>query len=438
MNVLLAIVTALMMWGPPRLRPNPRPLSTALESPFDLDGFALFQVVVWVGAAILLAIILGARGLWARRLFPRVLWKSSLKLYLIYGLLAAASAWYSVSPVYTLFFACKIMVAILSAALFVDQGDLSQTFPKILKLYLGVQLGQLILNIAVLAIDPSLIGSEVPGIGYRLAGGIFEDYGISAAMAGLFFLCCALFRSRGLLRAIYWSLYFVSWIFLALSRTRSSIVGGVVILVFTLAVYKSPNIRILSGVIAGLFCSILIATQSIDPLIAFGMRGQSFDALVTLTGRTNAFEFLLQQWREAPWLGYGYGAGSRYLLMRFVRESGLGIGAAHDAASKVLAELGGVGTALLLLIVLLTWIEMIRLVRSSRPYPELQPLATASFVLLSFFTLINLVSAGVAEVSYPFLVIAVCAAVLRERIAVRAASTRRMVIERTFREVVTQ
>jgi O-antigen ligase len=166
----------------------------------------------------------------------------------------------------------------------------------------------------------------------------------------------------------------------------------------------------------------LVVTQLTAPIITFGLRGQDVNSLLTLSGRTNAFAFLLEQWKQSPLLGIGYGAGSRFLLMRFVAESGLGIGAAHDALSKVLVELGLVGTVLVTVIVAVIWREMFQLMRIVRRHFELRPVAARLFAMLAYFTLTSIVSAGISEVQYAFLVIAICVAVVRHRAGAIMAS----------------
>ena len=188
-----------------------------------------------------------------------------------------------------------------------------------------------------------------------------------------------------------------------------------------LVLCRKPSTRVLTFIVIGLVCITLVVTQLTDPIITFGLRGQSVNSLLTLTGRTNAFAFLLEQWKESPWFGIGYGAGSRFLLMRFVAESGLGIGAAHDALSKVLVELGLLGTVLVAGIGIVIWREMFQLMRIARPHSDLRPMAARLFAMLAFFTLTSIVSAGISEVQYPFLVIAVCAAVIRHRARVNIA-----------------
>jgi hypothetical protein len=380
-----------------------------------------------MAGALAVVVVLGSRGLTGKRFIPKVVWNSSLKWYFLYGALAMASAVYSVRPLYTIFFAAKILIALLIAAFLTDRTDLSAPMPLVMRLFFVVSIGECLLNLTFLAIDRALVGSEVPLIGYRLAGGMLEDYGTPAAMSGLYFLSSAVFTSDRVIRFVHGALYLVTWVFLGLGRTRSSIIGGMVVMVLILVLCRKPSTRVLTFIVIGLVCMTLVVTQLTDPIITFGLRGQNVNSLLTLSGRTNAFAFLLEQWKQSPLLGIGYGAGSRFLLMRFVAQSGLGIGAAHDALSKVLVELGLVGTVLITVIVAVIWREMFQLIHIVRGHSELRPVAARLFAMLAYFTLTSIVSAGISEVQSAFLVVAICVAVVQHRARIIVASGDRVI-----------
>ena len=173
----------------------------------------------------------------------------------------------------------------------------------------------------------------------------------------------------------------------------------------------------MGGLVVSIALVAVVISQSVDSIVVFGMRGETVNSLLSLTGRAQAFEFLSYEWSQSPWWGFGYASGSRQLLIRFVKESGLGIGAAHDAASKVLVELGIIGASFLLIVFTIAWLEVISLVRLSAYNPKVRPLAI-QVLLLTFFSLINAVSAGIAEASYPYLVISVTTTILRSRLAI--------------------
>jgi len=405
-----------MIWGPPRLRLEPRPLELALRDPFDLDLAAAFQASVWLLSACTVLLFVAARGKMGLPSIPPIIYKSSLRFYLLYGLLALASAAYSVSPLYTLFFAGKILVSVFAVGLLVKRADMAATVPHFLKLFFFAQIFQWLLTVFTFLMNPELVGSELTDIGYRLSGGLFEDYGTPAALAGIYFLCEALYLRRGLVRVIFMGLYGLTWIFVILSRTRSTILGAVCVLFCALVLHSSMRVRIMT-VISGtlLLMAISLSTFS-NMIVSYGLRGQNAEALLSLTGRVHAFRFLMTEWQSAPWLGHGYAAGSRQLLMAFVDQTGLGIGAAHDAASKVLTDLGLVGCMLLTFILVAAWREVVRLLRSVKHRKDVRPLAVHVWCLLTFFTLISVVSSGIADAGFPFLIISASVALANNRL----------------------
>jgi O-antigen ligase len=84
-----------------------------------------------------------------------------------------------------------------------------------------------------------------------------------------------------------------------------------------------------------------------------------------LSGRTEAFSHLIALWRDSPFIGYGFGAGTRNALVDFVARRGLNIGAGHDALSTVLVDLGLVGLSLLLVAFISAWLALGRLYRAT-------------------------------------------------------------------------
>lgn len=402
-----------MIWGPPRLRLTSRPLETALANPADLDAAALFQVLVWALGAVLIAVILGGRLLTGRRVFPALVGNTSLRYYMLYFAVALASAAYSVSPLYTVFSAAKIFVSIMAVALLTDRGSLSDRRPLILRLFFLVNAAQWIVDGILYFAAPELVGTNIPLIGFRLNGGIFGDYGEAAACAGLYFLSEAMFYSQRMSQVIHWALYGLTWVFVAASRTRSTIVATAVMFLAVILLYRRITTRLIAVLGIFLVLAVFVVGGGVDPLVEFAMRGQKMSSLVTLTGRSQAFDFLYEQWKQAPWLGYGYGAGSRFLLVRFVKETGLGIGSAHDALSRVFCDLGIVGTLVLACAVAATAIEMFRLMKVTRSSPRAHALALQLIALASFAFLKCIVSSGIAEAPFLVLITAVGAAIAR-------------------------
>lgn len=121
----------------------------------------------------------------------------------------------------------------------------------------------------------------------------------------------------------------------------------------------------------------------------------------------------MERWKESPWLGFGYGAGNRYLLLHFQEQAGLGIGAAHDAVSRVLTDLGLVGAALLFFAFLHMSIATYAVWRHARHRTDLRELAVQVVGLFVYAVIFSVTSSGIAEVTAPVVIVALATTALR-------------------------
>jgi len=415
MNKFLILATALLVWGPPRMRLTPRPLDAVFSDPSAMDLIALLQVAFPFVAALAVAGAAAQRGL-EKPPLPALVRKKVLLPYLVFFVFALLSATYSVYPLYTFFYAAKALIALIAVAMLAGEAFSISSGYKILRIYYGVILFQWFLIIILFFIDPYLVGTDIKGVGYRLHAALFGDYGASAALLGFLFLLCFL-HTRLLRNKVFWiALYMISVYFVFLSRTRSmfgAAVAGLSILIW-LNMNGWKRIAVVTVLLAT-FCAVYSLGLD-ETIIAYVMRGQNTAAFLSLTGRTYAFEHLLAAWREAPVFGHGFAAGSRYYLMSFVYDYGLGIGAAHDALSKVLVELGLAGAGLLLLSVVCVSIRVVLAVRRAKSYGDSYRLAQHSAILLMYSLVSSVVGSGVADVCFPFIICAACAEIVLRHI----------------------
>ncbi|REL37540.1 O-antigen ligase domain-containing protein [Rhodohalobacter sp. SW132] len=342
------VFLVLCILGPPQLKVEDRNTNTrelasqlAFESSFNLDFSNILRMVVW-GISGLIVLVYFSKN---KKYYYDILTSNPTKWYSIYGLFAIISSIYSPNTLYTLFFSFQILILILLVGLI--QKWMDWTKPLLLIFYAFII--QLFLIIIFYFIDPNLVGREEWNYGYRLVGGIFGDYGAAAVISGIYFITVCLHGKEYLSDArlkIYWICYFITWIFLLLTFTRSSMIAAILVLFINIFIYKkfihkalfiyiSFGVVIVSGVL-GYF----------DNLILYFSRGQSIDVIMTLSARAGVFEFLFNRWLESPIVGYGYAAGSRWLLAEFVRD-GIPLGSAHNAILKVLADLGIIGFIIL-------------------------------------------------------------------------------------------
>jgi O-antigen ligase len=328
---------------------------------------------------------------------------------MIFATMAVASTVYSVEPLYTLYFSVKALAAVCVVAIVVgDSLDVKPT-RRLLNTFYLVFVLQWVAIMVCFFLDPALVGTEIPGVGYSLNAAVFCDYGMYATVCGVYLLSRALAANRVTRRLTWALLYAASLYFVLLSRTRSMVFAAFLGCAAFVSLNKKRSVRY-----AGVTVSVL-AALSVYPfewhntVIDFVMRGQSTTAFMSLTGRANAFDYLLSVWHDSPLTGYGYAAGSRVFLMSFVFDYGMGIGAAHDALSKVLVELGIAGCVVLLACVVAGLLKLATAFRYGAGHAGLRDMWQHALALMLLALVGSVVNGGVADVSFPFLTaVALC------------------------------
>jgi O-Antigen ligase len=409
---MLIVAAILVVWGPPTLRLAGRELGAALTNPFALDAAALLEVGAWVFADALVLLLLLSHLARRTHFLSEFLSDRTLRWYGLYGLLGLVSMAYSTSPVYTAFFAQKIIVGILVLALLEWHWPSSQGSRALQVLFFVFSLQAAAIGILYFTarewVTPfgSGAGSDV-----RVTGGVFADYGGSGLLSGLFFLTVALFSRTSRYRLLAGGAYLGTWALIVLSQTRTTMAAGVAFLIIMLCAH--PRARVHSALIAtGVGVAILALLPSVlQEMVSTGTRRG--EGLETLSGRTVAFSYLIERWQESPLIGYGFGAGARNLLIDFVARQGLHIGAGHDALSTVLVDLGLIGLALLLMAFFAAWGAWWRLYQAAL-HRQIAVSAHQIACLLVWVTFRAVVDKSLAGWSEVFVVAMVATWVLRQ------------------------
>jgi O-antigen ligase len=416
---LLLVAALLIVWGPPALRTAGRELDVAFANPFTFDAAAFLQVGAWVFADALVVVLLISHVARRTPFLSDVLADRPMRWYGIYGLLGLSSAAYSISSIYTAYFAHKILVELLVLALLEWHWPSRRGSRALQVLFWVYSLQAAAIGILYFVrrewVTPfgSVDGPEA----VRVTGGMFADYGSSALVSGLFFLTVALFGSKPAYRWLAAGAYVGTWALLVLSQTRSTMAAGVAFLVIML--HAHPRARVQGALIAagvGLGIAALLPAV-LEGIVTVGTRrGEGLD---TLSGRTEAFSFLIEKWQDSPLLGYGFAAGTRNSLIDFVDRRGLNIGAGHDALSTVLVDLGLVGLALLLAAFVSAWIAVGRLYRATASDRQATVTAHQVACLLVWATFNAVVDKGFAGPFEVFMVAIVGTWALRKQAADR-------------------
>lgn len=402
---LLGLLIALTLWGPPSLRTGYRALDTSLSSPLALDLPALLQVGTWALAMATIGISLTLSALAREPSLLRGMVRSpGWTAYLLLGVAGVMSTLWSVSPLYTLYFAMQILVVCMLGGLFMHIAG-PEAFPRILRIVFVVHVAWMIATVVLYLVNPSLV-SGITGTGdTRLYGGILGGYGLPAVVASVFFLSGALRPRSQAHRA--WSIagYLGCWGFLVASQTRAAL--GLTVLSFVLVSSVLPGVRSRLALAVSTIgvAMTLFPLAAVSQLTSTALReGQG---LTTLSGRSIAWERLILAWRESPWTGHGYAAGSRAALVNFYEQTGLNIGAGHDSLSTMLADLGLLGVALLSIALAAAWIQLSRIMwRADQIQHRLGAAQLAC--LLAVVTLGGITSQTPTKASMLFVVVLAC------------------------------
>jgi O-Antigen ligase len=430
-EIALLIFGALILSGPPRLRT--RDLDAALEQPFSLDPAALLQVVTWMGAGGIVAYLVYRDRLRHGGLLRALSRDPLVAWYLAFALLGVVSAAWSTSPPYTLFSAGKLLVGVLAVCLIVSYGSYA-TVDRAIRLLFIVYAVKLSVLIVLFLVRPELVyQAEYYGrllTTPRLNGGVvLEDFGTSPLFTGLALLTVAIFGSSRARRRLALLGYVVTWIFLVLSQTRTAIIPGLIFLVIMASLRKSSRAVAVLVAATALGLCLTVLSRSAETVLRIATRAG--EGVTTISGRTDAFDYLIEQWRASPIVGFGYGAGTRTLLIDFVKATGLGIGAGHDILSTTLVDLGLLGAAVLAIVFILTWRQVILLwARAGRL--EAHRITVAQLTCFAVWATINsFVGQGIFNVAPPFLVLLATSWILLRSLPTRARAAVPVIADRS-------
>jgi O-antigen ligase len=417
----LLVTALLIVWGPPALRTAGRELTAALADPFTLDAAAVFQVGAWVFADALVLLLLLSHLARRTQFLSDFLADRPLRWYTIYGLLGLASVTYTHSVLYTVFFAQKILVGLLVLALLEWHWPTSRGSRALQVLFVVSSLQAAAIGLFYFVhrewVTPFASGDGSEPV--RITGGVFADYGSSALLAGLFFLTAALFGRKPAYRLLAAAAYVGTCALIVLSQTRSTMATAVAFLIIMLHAHGRARVQ---GTLIVVGVGVAIAAllpAALTGIVEVGTRRG--EGLETLSGRTEAFSYLFEQWQNSPLIGYGFGAGTRNALVDFVARHRLNIGSGHDALSTVLVDLGLVGLALLLTAFVSAWLALGRLYRATASRPDARVNIHQIACLLVWVTFSSIVDKSFAGPSEVFMVAIVATWVLRKQTLGRPA-----------------
>lgn len=221
MKSLLVAALALLLSGPIRFGSPNRPIETLLVDPLQIDLTIWLQLAIVAFGAMTGLLAWLQRGLYAPPL-PAPLRSGPFFAYFLYAALAAFSVLYSLQPLYTLYFGLRLLVAVGVVGLAAEYLG----WKKVLEIFYFVHVLRWLCIAILYYVWPEVVGTYIKGVGYRLHAQPLNDYGLSAAISGFYFLLR--FTEAPHSRKLLLGCYAVTLYFLYLSRTRSTILIAVV------------------------------------------------------------------------------------------------------------------------------------------------------------------------------------------------------------------
>jgi O-antigen ligase len=297
----------------------------------------------------------------------RTIYKNYFKYYLIYSIIALASAFWSILPLYT--FAKAMMtifmsVVVLCMILYIlsQKNDIFNVAERLWN-FLAVAIFAFLFILAFDAlINPEGAFTYVPspvlpwrmhkGSHFYWSANIITQYGAIGAIIAISRL---LSNSR---RLVWWLLLLLALSIMVVSQSRTSIIAFVIAL--PLVLLSRLTMRRLGLMLLALCMGIIIVATEVDVLSSYLMRGQSEEQFIGMTGRANYWQNALSMAEKRPLLGYGYWAGTRVLV---ARTFDIAKSNADNTYLEVFVDLGLLGLVPFMLFIIILGRKFIRYFR---------------------------------------------------------------------------
>lgn len=265
-----------------------------------------------------------------------------LSLFLIYTLIGLLSALWTVSLLSTLGKAGELFMATLIVALIMVRPDPLARLRRLID-WLAILLGGLLIVVLIgFVVAPETFSVASAGvIARQIEAPIISANGISAAGAFICLVCFSryIMAPRGSVwRTRYLLMFFFFAIFpiLAQGRTGQAMVAAGV---GFLLLRRSPGVAFL--LILPPIAAFVFAFSS--EVTTFVTRGQQAAQVASLSGRLVLWDWAWEGFKAEPFVGAGFGVGSRHLFFQNVGNFGDTISSVHNGFLEVLLGTGLLG-----------------------------------------------------------------------------------------------
>lgn len=398
--VVAAALGAIMLWtaSPPAVAL----LAGVVWIMIDL-GFGIADSVAHgiKALAYLVAWVAGLRSLFGaeRSRIPAV-----TKLIVVYALLCWATVIYSVERLTTAYTGFALVaLALVSARLSTLEWEHAERALRIAAITSGVMVTLSLLYYIVL--PGFAVARNVAGDGRvsGLFGSPNSAGGVTAITIILNFaqVCWPSRRSmRG--RLLAGAFVLVAAAMLALSGSRNAMAACLVSCTALLALRwpRTAVVGLLAGALLSLVISATIGWEDLlRGVVRLVSRTRSGADVSNLTGRTDIWAFVLREWQQSPWIGYGL-AGTRSIISEgWASVWGKTTGTAHNALLESLLDIGILGTLLLVAVYVFTIRELLRAARMHAAGPGAVYAAAAVILFSIMFGLAEKSAAGAPSTS---------------------------------------
>ncbi len=273
----------------------------------------------------------------------RVPRREPLTLFLVYGAIALGSTLWSANPVATSGKAAELLVAVLVVWQTARLPDAPRRLLRLVDWILVFHGVLLVVALAGYVIAPQVFSEPSRGVfRYQLAAPYMSSNAVAvigATISVVAFARTLMQRGGDPRRTTYVAItvVFGGFPLLAQGRTGLAILAvGISILMLR----RRPSLGTLIVFPAVAAFGLMLLTE----LATFVVRGQNVNQVETLSGRTELWRVALDGIAASPWVGSGFGVGSRATFAS-ARLEGFGeaISSVHNGPLEVLLGLGVLG-----------------------------------------------------------------------------------------------
>jgi len=306
-------------------------------------------------------------------LLPRADWRRTVgdnlgAMFLIaYLAVAGISTLYSVAPIVTAGKAFELAVGliVILTAVGMEPGGATGRVQSFVRTVVLFEAGLLITALAGFFLMPQTFSLVEARPGFFLPQILTSPYAHSNGLSSMGALVSAYgfaefwAAEAGQARRLWLGLGVLGAICAALASGRQGAVIWIASMAVLLWVCKRRWFLILVAPTA-----VALAVAYRDVLLAVLSRGQASVTLATWSGRLEFWDAALEVWEQHPWLGYGFGAGGRFVALESIGEDA--VGSLHSGYMEALTGVGIVGVVPLGLAIALMVVWAIRCLRARR------------------------------------------------------------------------